>query len=99
MGHLRIKILYQQLPQTVALFHSFVGVAATLTCIAEYIHMHPAMLDGTYDMPNFLKSMAFVGSFIGGITATGSLVAFSKLNGSFLGKKVSTAASLPPGLT
>lgn len=87
----------QALPQTVALFHSFVGVAASLTCIAEYMHMHPAIMDGTCDMPNFIKAMAYVGTFIGGVTATGSLVAFAKLNESMFGKKVSTAAHAPPG--
>ena len=81
------RVDLQALPQTVALFHSFVGVAATMTCIAEYMHMHPAILAGTCDMPNFIKSMAYVGAFIGGITATGSLVAFGKLNGN-----ISTAA-------
>jgi len=68
-----------------------------MTCIAEYMHMHPAMLDGTCDMPNFIKAMAYAGTFIGGVTATGSLVAFAKLNENFLGKKVSTAAHAPPG--
>ena len=91
------KVHLQDLPQTVALFHSFVGVAATLTCVAEYMHMHPAMLDGTCDMPNFIKTMAYVGAFIGGVTATGSLVAFGKLNESMLGRKISTAAVAPPG--
>ena len=85
------------MPQTVALFHSFVGVAASLTCIAEYMHMQPAIAAGTADMPNFIKAMAFVGTFIGGITATGSLVAFGKLNGSIFGKSVSSAARPPPG--
>jgi len=91
------KVDLQDLPQTVALFHSFVGVAASLTCIAEYMHMQPAIAAGTADMPNFIKAMAFVGTFIGGITATGSLVAFGKLNGSIFGKSVSSAARPPPG--
>lgn len=91
------KVDLQDLPQTVALFHSFVGVAATLTCVAEYMHMHPAIADGTCEMPNFIKSMAYTGAFIGGVTATGSLVAYGKLNGSIFGRHVSTAAIKPPG--
>ena len=59
------------------------GVAATLTCVAEYMHMHPGILDGSCEMPNFLKSMAFVGSFIGGITATGSVLNFRARPGEF----------------
>jgi len=91
------KVDLQDLPQTVALFHSFVGVAASLTCIAEYMHMHPAIAAGTCDMPNFIKTMAYLGTFIGGVTATGSLVAFGKLNGSIFGRQVSSAAHAPPG--
>merc|ERR1712130_425638 len=91
------KVDLQDLPQTVALFHSFVGVAASLTSIAEYMHMQPAIAAGTAEMPNFIKAMAFLGTFIGGITATGSLVAFGKLNGSIFGKSVSSAARPPPG--
>ena len=57
------------LPQTVALFHSFVGVAATFTSIATYMN-HPGEHLGA----------VFAGTYIGAITFTGSLIAFGKLD-------------------
>jgi len=76
------------LPQTVAAFHSLVGFAAAFTAIADYMGhaVHdPAALDGVR-----LTSICLA-TIIGGVTATGSLVAFGKLNGS-LG---SAALALP----
>lgn len=61
------------LPQTVAGFHSLVGFAAMVTSIASYLH-HPNG-DGLHMMS------AILGDYIGGVTLTGSLVAFGKLNG------------------
>jgi len=61
------------LPQLVAAFHSFVGLAATLTAISSYMS-HP---DGGMV---HLASVA-AGTSIGAITFTGSLTAFGKLQG------------------
>jgi len=66
------------LPQTVAAFHSLVGFAAAMTAIADYAgHAanHPESLDGVR-----LTSIALA-TMIGGVTATGSIIAFGKLNG------------------
>merc|ERR1719379_1371480 len=74
-----------QLPQTVAAFHSLVGLAALLTSVANFYaspHSGPSM-------ENFA---ACFGDFIGGVTLTGSLVAFGKLNGN-----LSSAAMNLPG--
>merc|ERR1712048_1107858 len=72
-----------QLPQTVAAFHSLVGLAATVTSIASHIINPPA---------NAMHSTAAIlGDFIGGVTLTGSLVAFGKLNGNL----ASTPLNLP----
>lgn len=67
------------LPQMVALFHSLVGAAAVITCLANFMAecqnfpMDPAA--------NVTKTALFLGTFIGGVTFTGSLVAFGKLQG------------------
>jgi H+-translocating NAD(P) transhydrogenase len=65
-----------ELPQTVAAFHSLVGIAAALTAIGELSSHGSTMSTGS------LVACA-AAAFIGGITATGSVVAFGKLNGSF----------------
>jgi len=63
------------LPQTVAAFHSLVGLAAMVTSTASHM-LHP-------DANTMHLSAAILGDFIGGVTLTGSLVAFGKLNGNF----------------
>ncbi|KAK7489396.1 hypothetical protein BaRGS_00019340, partial [Batillaria attramentaria] len=67
------------LPQMVALFHSLVGAAAVLTCFANYILEQPHF--ATDPAANVVKTFLFLGTYIGGITFTGSLVAFGKLQG------------------
>lgn len=66
-----------ELPQTVAGFHSLVGVAAMVTSVAHFsVH--------SYDKPGYTLTSALasiIGTFIGGVTLTGSLVAFAKLHG------------------
>ncbi|CAH2237452.1 jg12786 [Pararge aegeria aegeria] len=84
------KIDITDLPQLVAGFHSLVGMAAVLTCIATYMHDFPAMaFDPTAAT---LKTSLFLGTYIGGITFTGSLVAYGKLQG-----VLSSAPLLLPG--
>lgn len=62
------------LPQLVALFHSFVGLAAVFISFAQFMVLvaHPD--------PVHLCAI-FLGAFIGGVTFTGSLVAWGKLQG------------------
>ncbi|CAI5454974.1 unnamed protein product [Caenorhabditis angaria] len=74
----RIKVT--DLPQLVAAFHSFVGLAATLTCLANYIKEYPHFLED----PNAAiaaKLALFLGAYIGGVTFTGSMMAYGKLQG------------------
>ena len=73
------RIAVSDLPQLVAAFHSFVGLAAVLTAIAKYladVDLFPGDPAG-----NVHKAAIFLGTFIGGVTFTGSLVAFGKLHG------------------
>lgn len=57
-----------ELPQTVAMFHSLVGQAAVMTSLASFM-AH----SGNPDMLHAVAS--YFGTFIGGVTFTGSIVA------------------------
>merc|ERR1711865_279456 len=76
-----------KLPQTVAAFHSLVGLAAMATSIAAYLDTDEDKRAGA----SVENISALFGNFIGGVTFTGSLIAFGKLNGN-LGSK---ALNLP----
>ena len=73
------KIEITDLPQLVAAFHSLVGMAAVLTCVATYIDHYPGF--ATDPAAGMIKATTFLGTYIGGVTFTGSLIAYGKLNG------------------
>mmetsp|Transcript_29336 Transcript_29336/g.45621 ORF Transcript_29336/g.45621 Transcript_29336/m.45621 type:complete len:1123 (+) Transcript_29336:90-3458(+) len=62
-----------ELPQTVAAFHSLVGLAAMAGAAGEYFASGSVMDEGTL-------TAVYLATFIGGITATGSGIAFAKLS-------------------
>merc|ERR1719453_2916969 len=62
-----------KLPQTVAAFHSLVGLAAMVTSIGNFAETKETGLT----MENFF---GLLGTLIGGITLTGSIIAFLKLD-------------------
>ena len=61
------------MPEMVALFNGFGGLASLLLAWSEY-HQHPAMAP-------MIVIIAALSVFIGGVTFTGSMVAFGKLAG------------------
>jgi H+-translocating NAD(P) transhydrogenase len=64
------------LPQTVAAFHSLVGLAASAAAIGDYLNAPDAtQLDGVH------LASVYLATVIGSVTFTGSLVAFGKLDG------------------
>lgn len=65
-----------------AAFHSLVGLAAVLTCVAEYMVEYPHF--ATDPAANLTKIIAYLGTYIGGVTFSGSLVAYGKLQGKCL---------------
>merc|ERR1712180_470498 len=73
------KIEITDLPQLVAAFHSLVGAAAVLTCVANYLHEFPTF--ATDPAATAIKTALFLGTYIGGVTFSGSLVAYGKLQG------------------
>jgi len=73
------RIEITDLPQLVAAFHSLVGMAAVLTCFSTYIDHYPTF--ATDPAATMIKTSLFLGTFIGGVTFTGSLIAYGKLQG------------------
>lgn len=84
------RIQISDLPQLVAAFHSLVGLAAVLTCLATYIVDYPHF--ATDPAANVIKTALFLGTYIGGVTFSGSLIAYGKLQGI-----LNSAALLLPG--
>ncbi|GKZ35897.1 hypothetical protein AbraIFM66950_006730 [Aspergillus brasiliensis] len=73
------------LPQTVAALHSVVGLAAVLTSIGSVVA-------DISDVSTLHMVTAYLGVLIGGVTFTGSIVAFLKLSG-----RMSSRPMLLPG--
>lgn len=72
------KVEMTQMPQLVALLHSFVGLAAVLVGFAGYVEP----LVTTSGTEHTIKLVeVFIGIFVGAVTLTGSLVACGKLDG------------------
>ncbi|NVB80607.1 MAG: NAD(P)(+) transhydrogenase (Re/Si-specific) subunit beta [Kofleriaceae bacterium] len=68
-----------QMPELVALLHSFVGIAAVLVGFSLQLHL------GVF-LPMAEKIEIYIDVIIGAITTTGSILAFLKLRGSVSGK-------------
>jgi len=73
------RVQMTQMPELVAAFHSLVGMAAVLIAIAA-IH-DPAAFSLPVPIPTGNKLELFIGTFIGAITFSGSVIAFGKLSG------------------
>jgi NAD(P) transhydrogenase subunit beta len=64
------------MPELIALLHSFVGLAAVI--VGWNGHLDPPELEGA--LADIHHAEVFIGIFIGGVTFTGSIVAFLKLS-------------------
>src|SRR5438477_3680754 len=73
------RVQMTQMPQLIAAMHSLVGLAAVFIAIAAV--NNPAAMG--LDVPITLghKIELFIGTFIGAITFSGSVIAFGKLSG------------------
>ena len=89
-----LKVEMTEMPELVAILHSFVGLAAVLVGFNSYGLQHEALMPEGLDaaaqaafvaeqavLTNIHNVEVFLGIFIGAVTFTGSVVAFGKLSG------------------
>lgn len=74
---LALKVEMTQMPELVAILHSFVGLAAVLVGYNSFFETHAAA--GAALTVHLTE--VFLGVFIGAVTFSGSIVAFAKLRG------------------
>jgi NAD(P) transhydrogenase subunit beta len=85
------RVQMTQMPELVAAMHSLVGLAAVL--IAFAVVNKPAAFNIPDPMPLGNRLELFIGTFVGAITFSGSIIAFGKLAG--LGKQFRLFSSAP----
>ncbi|CZF82003.1 NAD(P) transhydrogenase subunit beta [Grimontia celer] len=75
------RVEMTEMPELVAILHSFVGMAAVLVGYNSYLE--PPVYAGEFAQTEHVIHMVevFLGVFIGAVTFTGSIVAFGKLRG------------------
>ena len=78
-GTLALKVKMTEMPQLVAILHSFVGAAAVLVGLGLQLDESAPKLQGVELTIHSIE--IFVGVCIGSITFTGSVIAFCKLHG------------------
>ena len=77
-ARLAAKVEMTQMPELVAILHSFVGMAAVLVGFASYFDPSLSLLGTAKTIHNV---EIYLGILIGAVTFTGSVVAFGKLSG------------------
>ncbi|WP_025601630.1 NAD(P)(+) transhydrogenase (Re/Si-specific) subunit beta [Burkholderia sp. WSM2230] len=82
------RVEMTKMPELVAAMHSLIGLAAV--CIAYAVVSEPAafgLIDPENPVPGFLpygnRVELFIGTFVGAITFSGSVIAFGKLSGKY----------------
>jgi len=79
------KVEMTEMPELVAILHSFVGLAAVMVGFNSYFEMDHSVSFSLTDEQQMATNIhlveVFLGVFIGGVTFTGSIVAFAKLRG------------------
>src|SRR5215831_181211 len=85
------RVQMTQMPELVAAMHSLVGLAAVFIAIAAV--NNPEAMGLHSPITGLHKAELFIGTFIGAITFSGSVIAFGKLAG--LGKHFRPFSSAP----
>lgn len=74
------RVAMTEMPQLVAILHSFVGLAAVLVGLTSFLTQRSSLVQGATLTTHLIE--IYVGVFIGSVTFMGSLIAWGKLRGS-----------------
>jgi len=88
---LAVKTPMTGMPQMVGVLNGFGGGASTLVALAEYFRLnpnYPVDQGAVFDLPVDTGIPIILSLLIGGVTFTGSMIAFGKLQGLVTGKVV-----------
>ncbi|GBF80475.1 NAD(P)(+) transhydrogenase (Re/Si-specific) subunit beta [Aphanothece sacrum] len=85
------KVAMTEMPQMVGIFNGLGGAASALVAVGEFWRL----LDTGSTIPIDATLVAILGVFIGGVTLTGSLLAFAKLQGLVSGSPVTFPLQQP----
>lgn len=83
-AYIAAKVEMTKMPELVAAMHSLIGLAAV--CIAYAVVSEPSafgLAPPGYYMPYGNRVELFIGTFVGAITFSGSVIAFGKLSGKY----------------
>jgi NAD(P) transhydrogenase subunit beta len=83
-----LKIEMTALPQLVAAFHSLVGLAAVFVAGAAFYDPASFNIGEFGNIPSSSLIEMSIGTFIGAVTFSGSILAFGKLQGTISGKPI-----------
>jgi len=83
-----LKIEMTALPQLVAAFHSLVGLAAVFVAGAAFYDPASFNIGDFGSIPSSSLVEMSIGTFIGAVTFSGSILAFGKLQGTISGKPI-----------
>jgi H+-translocating NAD(P) transhydrogenase subunit beta len=86
---LALKVEMTEMPELVAILHSFVGMAAVLVGYNSFINIYTDTHSLSGSLLTIELTEIFLGVFIGAITFTGSIVAYGKLHGLISSKALS----------
>lgn len=90
--YLAQRVEMTQMPELIAILHSFVGLAATLVGWNGYLEVRGGDLMLSGSLLKIHHAEVFIGVFIGAVTLTGSVIAYLKLTA-----KVKSAPLMLPG--
>lgn len=82
------RVEMTKMPELVALFNGFGGLASLAVATSEYWRKQFGTADQLASLDTITMSTIMLSIIIGGVTFTGSTVAFGKLNGSISGKAI-----------